>query len=133
VAAILDHLSDPFMVLNGDTYPGWDLTAGRIHYDRTWEGMTWVMERPGNTDVAMGVVTKYEKGSHAYPFTDTGVGIFAKKAFMWAFPAAFDFGLVYDYLVTKYHLGVRVLQPGDKFYEIGSLRGLDDARRNLHG
>jgi NDP-sugar pyrophosphorylase family protein len=131
VAAILPNLSDPFMVMNGDAYPGWDLTAGRIHYDRTWEGMTWVVKRPGNVDVAMGVVTHYEKGSHSYLWTDTGIGIFSKKAFNFPHPEVFDFADVYHHLITKYHLGVKVLQPGDTFYEIGSVKGLEEARRAL--
>ena len=85
-----------------------------------------------NVEFQDGQVIAYDKSTPTSRMrhVDYGLSVFTRSAFD-AVPEALDYDLetVFQYLIGRDELAA--YEVGDRFYEIGSLKGIDELRRYL--
>jgi NDP-sugar pyrophosphorylase family protein len=134
----LPLLGDEFFVLYGDSYLLCDYQAIAAHYRASGKlGLMTVYKNDGqydasNVQYANGRILKYDKTPNLPNMThiDWGLGILDERAFD-RYPAdgKLDLAVVYQDLLARDQLaGYEVYE---RFYEIGSVAGLEDTRRLL--
>jgi N-acetyl-alpha-D-muramate 1-phosphate uridylyltransferase len=134
----LPLLGDHFLVLYGDSYLPCDYAAiARGFLDSGKLGLMTVFENAGrydasNVELRDGRIVGYDKtlGLTGMTHIDYGLGAFAAGAFA-GYPAdaRVDLATVYQDLLARGELfGYEVFE---RFYEIGSMAGLEDTRRLL--
>lgn len=131
----LPLLGDSFFVLYGDSYLRCDYAAvERAYRDSGKLGLMTVFENDGRYDAsnatfADGRIVRYEKGASGMTHIDWGLGVLAARAFADYPEGKLDLARVYQDLLARDQLaGYEVTQ---RFYEIGSVAGLEDTRRLL--
>jgi NDP-sugar pyrophosphorylase family protein len=131
----LPLLGDEFLVMYGDSY----LLCDYAGIARAWQasgklGLMTVYENHGEYDASnvvfeAGRVVRYEKNVPGMTHIDWGLGAFRAAAFAGYPDGKLDLQRVYQDLLAKDQLfGYEV---SDRFYEIGSHRGLEELRRIL--
>jgi len=133
----LPLLGDKFLVLYGDSYLRCDYAGiAQAYLDSGKQGLMTVYRNDGqydasNVQMADGRLVRYDKTPNLPGMThiDWGLGGFAAEAFS-AYPAGkLDLARVYqDLLAADQLLGYEV---HERFYEIGSVSGLEETRRLL--
>lgn len=134
----LPLLGDAFFVLYGDSYLMCDYAAIERAYRASGKlGLMTVYENQGQYDasnvaVQGGRILRYDKtpGLPGMTHIDWGLGVIAASAFGNYPPEGrLDLAVVYQDLLARDQLaGYEVTQ---RFYEIGSVAGLEDTRRLL--
>lgn len=134
----LPLLGDAFCVLYGDSYLPCDYCAAQITFERSDRlALMTVFRNDGrwdrsNVEFADGQVLAYDKHHQTTQMhhIDYGLGIFKRLAFE-SVPddQPYDLALVYQYLLRRGELAA--YETGQRFYEIGSLEGLEETRRYL--
>jgi N-acetyl-alpha-D-muramate 1-phosphate uridylyltransferase len=134
----LPLLSDPFLVLYGDSYLECD-------YQSIWKaflsanqlGMMTVFRNEdrwdlSNVEFQNGKIISYNKVRRgpAMEYIDYGLGVFSKKGFQdFTDGTSYDLAQVYERLIQLEELaGYEVFE---RFYEIGSPEGLEETRAHL--
>ena len=134
----LPQLADPFFVLYGDSYLQCDYaTIGNAFILGGTRGLMTVYHNDDRLDrsnvlYAGGRIVRYEKHRRTPDMRhiDYGLGAFRKSAFAaYADDEAFDLVAVYQDLLASSELAG--YEVPDRFYEIGSPRGLDETRAYL--
>lgn len=131
-------LSDPFWVMYGDSYMDIDYRAVLAAFGRSdAQGLMTVLKNANQWDTSNvifenGELVRYDKKnrSPAMQYIDYGVGILQQETLDRA-PTnrPFDLAELYTHLVEeKKMIGYEVTQ---RFYEIGTLASLEEARRYL--
>jgi NDP-sugar pyrophosphorylase family protein len=134
----LPFLGDAFFVMYGDSYLRADFREVESVFRASGKpGLMTVFRNEGRWDksnVAFenGRILRYDKadaeGSMRY--IDYGLGILTTEAFAsWTAGEAFDLSLVYRRLIDRDALAG--FEVTERFYEIGSLEGLDETRALL--
>src|SRR5262249_6069351 len=136
----LPLLGEAFFVLYGDSYLPCDYRAVAAAFDRAAKlGRMTVFRNDNrwdrsNVEFRDGRVLAYDKRDQtaAMRHIDYGLGAFRRAAFD-AVPAdeRHDLASVYQRLVTQNELAAYEVEQ--RFYEIGSLEGLEETRRYLGG
>lgn len=140
VRKALPLLKDAFFVLYGDSY----LPCDYLSIQRSFEAsrglalMTVYRNRnrwdSSNVEFADGRILAYDKinRSTRMQHIDYGLGIFARSAFDHIGPnQTFDLARLYRILLEKGQL--EGFEVAERFYEIGSIEGLEEFRRYLTG
>ena len=134
----LDHLGEAFFVLYGDTYL--DCSYNLIEqcfYANNKSGLMTVLRNDNKWDLSNilfteGHIVKYDKKNRTNDMhhIDYGLGILKATAFdKYPEGVAFDLESVYQDLLCRNELiGFEVRE---RFYEIGSIRGLEETRQYL--
>jgi NDP-sugar pyrophosphorylase family protein len=130
----LPLLGEKFLVLYGDSYLRCDYAAiANAFIDSGKRGLMTVYKNDGqfdasNVDFAGGKITRYAKGVPGMTHIDYGLGGFHADAFA-RFDGKFDLVAVYQALLVADDLfGYEIRE---RFYEIGSVSGLEETRRLL--
>lgn len=134
----LPLLSDAFFVLYGDSYLPCDYRAAQTAFNASGKlALMTVFRNDGhwdssNVEFVDGRVIVYDKRHHTpgMHYIDYGLGIFKHSAFE-VVPdgQSYDLAALYQDLLTKGELAA--YEVGQRFYEIGSLEGLEETRRYL--
>lgn len=138
VKAAIPLLGDAFHVLYGDSYLECDYGRVQEAFEQTgMEGLMTVYRNadqfdPSNVQFAKGQILAYDK-KHRTPemrYIDYGLGLFRKCAFD-DVPQdePCDLTFVYQTLLRRGRLAG--FEVSDRFYEIGSLQGIQDLNRFL--
>lgn len=138
LARALPALGDPFLVLYGDSYLECDY--GAIANAFLASGKSGLMTVYRNEDrfdrsnvhFADGEVVAYDKGNRTPEMRhiDYGLGAFRHSAFAgWPANEPFDLAALYNRLLDAGDLAA--CEVPDRFYEIGSLEGLEETRARL--
>lgn len=139
VRQALEFLGDSFFVLYGDSYLECDYQQIATEFSRSGRGGLMTVCRNDNqwdrSNVRFegGRILEYDKSrrSSEMHHIDYGLGAFRRHAFAGAWPEAFDLADVYQQLLNRGDLaGVEV---PSRFFEIGSVDGLQDTRVHLQG
>jgi NDP-sugar pyrophosphorylase family protein len=130
----LPLLGEKFLVLYGDSYLRCDYAAiAKAFVESGKRGLMTVYKNDGqfdasNVDFAGGKITRYAKGVPGMTHIDYGLGGFHRDAFA-SFDGKFDLVAVYQALLAGDDLfGYEIRE---RFYEIGSVSGLEETRRLL--
>lgn len=134
----LPLLGEAFFVLYGDSYLPCDYRAAQIEFEKSGSlALMTVFRNDGrwdrsNVEFANGRVSAYDK-RHYTPrmhHIDYGLGVFKQSAFK-IVPGdqPYDLAALYQYLLTQGELVA--YETSRRFYEIGSLEGLEETRRYL--
>ena len=131
-------LGDSFFVLYGDSYLDCDYQAARRTFETSGKLALMTVFRnenqwdPSNVIFRDGQIIRYDKRHHTpeMQYLDYGLGLFRAAAFdRYAGQQRFDLADVYADLLADGQLAAfEVMQ---RFYEIGSLSGLEETRRFL--
>jgi len=134
----LPLLGDSFFVLYGDSYLDCDYQAVRRAFEASGKLALMTVFRnenqwdPSNVIFRDGQIIHYDKRHHTpeMQYLDYGLGLFRAAAFdRYAGQQGFDLADVYaDLLAAEQLAAFEVMQ---RFYEIGSLSGLEETRRFL--
>ena len=136
----LPSLGDKFFVLYGDSYLPCDYRAASAHFeDSGLQGLMTIYRNrdsfdSSNVEACDGRILRYDKRERtpAMQYIDYGLGVFRSSAFA-QIPAGehWDLAAVYQDLLVKGQLAsFEVIQ---RFYEIGSLQGIEDLKSYLRG
>ena len=135
----LPLLGESFLVLYGDSYLRCDYAAIARAFEASGKlGLMTVYRNDGQYDASNvayrdGAIVTYDKtpGIPGMTHIDWGLGAFRAAAFD-PFPVGrLDLAVVYQHLLARGQLaGYEVTE---RFYEIGSVAGLEDTRRLLEG
>jgi NDP-sugar pyrophosphorylase family protein len=138
VRRALPALADPFLLLYGDSYLECDYAAVGSALDASCsDGLMTVYRNDGRFDrsnvlYAGGRIIAYDK-THPTPamrHVDYGLGAFRHGAFVApGADAAFDLAVVYQALLARHSLAG--FETTHRFYEIGSIAGLEETRTHL--
>jgi N-acetyl-alpha-D-muramate 1-phosphate uridylyltransferase len=136
-----DLLTDHFLVTYGDSYLPFDYAAPLRDLEAHPEalGTMSVFENHGawdasNCAIGGGLVLRYEKGVEDAALTHIDYGAIAlRRAVIAAQPAQVAFGL--DTLQRELARAgqLRAFEAPERFYEVGSERGIADLERKLSG
>lgn len=134
----LPLLGDAFFVLYGDSYLPCDYRATQIEFEKSGRlALMMVFRNNGrwdrsNVEFVNGRVVAYDKQNQTpqMHYIDYGLGMFRRSAFE-GVPEdqPFDLATLYQHLLTQGELAAYETQQ--RFYEIGSLEGLEETRRYL--
>ena len=134
----LDLLDDKFFVMYGDSYLTADFKIISDYFlKRDKSGLMTVFKNKGkwdksNIDFRNGKIINYDKSieNKNMEYIDYGLGILTKRAFEdFKNDKVFDLEAVYKNLLRKEELlGYEV---SERFYEIGSFRGLEETQAFL--
>jgi N-acetyl-alpha-D-muramate 1-phosphate uridylyltransferase len=135
----LPWLGDSFFVLYGDSYLECDYAAvERAFLDSGRAGLMTVFRNDGRWDVCNvqfegGRVVRYDKAHRVDEMRhiDYGLGAFRREAFSGWHDEVFDLEIVYRELLARDDLAG--FEVPSRFYEVGSLRGLEETRAHLRG
>jgi MurNAc alpha-1-phosphate uridylyltransferase len=136
----LPKLGDAFAVIYGDSYlPTNYMTAEQFFLKSKSNALMTVYKNrnefdSSNVEFIDGVLINYEKGSNSRKMhhIDYGITFFRDAAFHpWRNHTTFDLSEVFHELATRGDLlGFEVFE---RFYEIGSLRGIEEFSQYLRG
>jgi len=134
----LPLLGEAFFVLYGDSYLPCDYRAAQTEFDKSDRSALMTVFRNdsrwdrSNVEFVNGQVVAYDKQRHTprMHHIDYGLGIFKRSAFE-SVPddQSYDLALLYQYLLT--HGELAAYETSQRFYEIGSVEGLEETRRYL--
>lgn len=132
-----DLLSDPFMVMYGDSYLDIDYIEILNYFnDFNKLGLMSVLKNQGKWDKSNiifrdGKIIKYDKKDDPeFEFIDYGFSILRKDAFNdFLHQKSFDLKDIFKYLIDKDQL--LGFQVHKRFYEIGSFEGIEDLKNYL--
>jgi len=136
----LPRLGADFFVLYGDSYPRACCAAAREAYERSGAAALLTVFRndgrwvPSNVLYRGGKVLRYDKDAPGTDMehVDHGLGVLSVRALEdFADGAAFDLSDLYRGLSVRGELAG--LEMSERFYEMGSLRGLAETARYLRG
>lgn len=129
---------DSFFVLYGDSYLPCDYRAvGAAFRDSGRQGLMTIFRNSdsfdsSNVEAADGRITRYDKRDRtpAMQYIDYGLGVFDRAVFE-GLPEGehFDLAVIYQALLAKGELAA--FEVAERFYEIGSLKGMEDLKRYL--
>ena len=131
-------LGDRFSVIYGDSYLPCDYAAAeRTFLESRKLGLMSVYRNEGqwdrsNVEFAEGRVLRYDKANQtpSMRHIDYGLGVFTREAFAGVTPdQPHDLAAVYQGLVRRNQLAA--WEAAERFYEIGSLEGIEDLREYL--
>lgn len=134
----LPLLGDAFFVLYGDSYLPCDYRAVQTEFDKSGRlALMTVFRNDGrwdksNVEFVDGRVGAYDKRHHTprMHHIDYGLGVFKQSAFeIVPEEQPYDLAMLYQDLLAKGELAA--YEVGQRFYEIGSLEGLEETRRYL--
>jgi N-acetyl-alpha-D-muramate 1-phosphate uridylyltransferase len=133
----LPFLGDAFFVMYGDSYLRVDLRGVERAFRASGKaGLMTVFRNEGRWDKSNiafenGRVLRYDKhADESMHYIDYGLGVLTPQAFAaWADDEAFDLGLVYRRLIDEGNLAG--FEVAERFYEIGSIEGLEETRALL--
>lgn len=138
VKRALPLLEETFFVLYGDAYLPCDYRAVHTAFDKSGKPALMTVFRNGgrwdrsNVQFVDGDILAYDK-QHPTEWMhhiDYGLGVFHRSAFeMVPDDQPFDLATLYRALLSRDHLAAHEVEQ--RFYEIGSLAGLEEARRYL--
>lgn len=130
----LPLLGERFLVLYGDSYLRCDYAAiAKAFVDSGKRGLMTVYKNAGqydasNVEYVDGRIVRYAKGVPGMTHIDYGLGGFHRDAFA-SFDGKFDLVAVYQALLAAADLFGYEMR--ERFYEIGSVSGLEETRRLL--
>jgi NDP-sugar pyrophosphorylase family protein len=130
-------LGERFFVLYGDSYLPCDYAAVQRTFENSGkEGLMTVHKNEGkwdssNVELKAGEIVRYDKvqRSPSMQFIDYGLGVFTHEAFDGCGESPLDLTAVYQDLIRRGELAAYEVR--ERFYEIGSLAGIDDLRNYL--
>ncbi|MEO8257176.1 MAG: nucleotidyltransferase family protein [Acidobacteriota bacterium] len=135
----LPLLGPAFFVMYGDSYLDCDFAAIESSFRASRApGLMTVYRNEdrwdrSNVEYSAGRIVRYDKNDRdaSMRYIDYGLGVLTHEAFApWAGHAApFDLAVVYQRLIAGG--GLAGYEVPDRFYEIGSLAGLEETRRLL--
>lgn len=134
----LPLLGEAFFVLYGDSYLLCDYRAAQIEFERSGRlALMTVFRNDGrwdrsNVEFVNGRVGAYDKRHHTprMHHIDYGLGVFKQSAFeIVPDGQPYDLVTLYQYLLTQGELAAH--ETSQRFYEIGSLEGLEETRRYM--
>ncbi len=134
----LPLLGEAFFVLYGDSYLPCDYRAAQIEFERSGSlALMTVFRNDGrwdrsNIEFVNGRVGAYDKRHHTprMHHIDYGLGVFRQSAFeIVPDGQPYDLATLYQCLLTQGELVA--YETSQRFYEIGSLEGLEETRRYL--
>lgn len=134
----LPLLGDAFFVLYGDSYLPCDYRAAQTAFNASGKlALMTVFRNDGrwdksNVEFVNGRVVAYNKQHHTpgMRYIDYGLGIFTHSAFeIVPDGQSYDLAALYQDLLERDEL--TAYEVGQRFYEIGSLEGLEETRRYL--
>lgn len=134
----LPLLGEAFFVLYGDSYLPCDYRAVQTEFDKSGRlALMTVFRNDGrwdrsNIEFVNGRVGAYDKRHHTprMHHIDYGLGVFKQSAFeIVPDGQPYDLTTLYQYLLTQGELVA--YETSQRFYEIGSLEGLEETRRHL--
>jgi len=133
-------LGPPFLVLYGDSYLDCDYAAIQGAFEATGKlALMTVFRNEGewdtsNVDFRNGPILAYDKAActPAMRYIDYGLGVFDRRA-LEVVPAtgSHDLASVYQEMLRRGELAG--FDVTERFYEIGSVMGLEETRRHLSG
>ena len=136
----LPKLGEMFGVIYGDSYLQTDYTAAEQFFlSSNFQALMTVYENKNqfdssNVEFVKGKLINYEKGSNKRKMhhIDYGITFFRETAFLpWRDHSSFDLSEVCHQLATRGQLlGFEVFE---RFYEIGSLQGIEELSQYLRG
>lgn len=136
----LPLLADSFFVLYGDTYLDCDYRAVEAEFARSGTLALMTVFRnedrwdTSNVELVAGRIVAYNKRQRTprMRHLDYGLGVFARAAFA-QLPGdePCDLATVYQDLLTRGELAA--YEASERFYEIGTVAGLEETRRHLLG
>jgi NDP-sugar pyrophosphorylase family protein len=138
IKAALPHLGSAFFVMYGDSYLRCDYAAVEAGFRASGkQGLMTVFRNEGRWDksnvaVERGRIIRYDKSSDdpALTYIDYGLGVLTPGAFgSRTSHESFDLSVVYQDLIAKRELAG--FEVSERFYEIGSIEGLEALRREL--
>ena len=131
----LPSLGSKFFVVYGDSYLPCDYGAIAAHFEQSAaQGLMTIYRNQdsfdaSNVEASGGRILLYDKRHRtpAMQYIDYGVGVFSSFAFA-DIPAGehWDLAAVYEDLLAKGQLAS--FEVAERFYEIGSLQGIDDLK-----
>jgi len=134
----LPLLSDSFFVLYGDSYLPCDYCAVQESFLKSGKAACMTIYRNegqwdrSNVEFADGALVAYEK-THPTPrmhYIDYGLGVLSQRAFVHIPPAEhYDLAHLYQDLLRRGD--VAAFEVSQRFYEIGSFRGIEEVGRYL--
>jgi NDP-sugar pyrophosphorylase family protein len=134
----LPLLEETFFVLYGDSYLPCDYRAVHTAFEKSGKLALMAVFRNGgrwdrsNVQFVDGCILAYDKQhpTERMHHIDYGLGVFHRSAFeMVPDDQPFDLATLYRDLLTRGHLAAHEVEQ--RFYEIGSLAGLEETRRYL--
>lgn len=140
IAKALPALGDRFFVLYGDSYLPCDYAAVTARFEELQaEGLMTIYRNQdsfdsSNVEACGGRILRYDKRQRtpAMQYIDYGLGVFRSSAFS-RIPAGehWDLAAVYQSLLAQGQLAS--FEVSERFYEIGSVQGIEDLTRYLSG
>ena len=134
----LDLLGDAFFVLYGDSWLPCDYAAvERAFRDSGKIGLMTVFRNEGqwdwsNVEFDGGQILAYDKKNRTprMHYIDYGLGVFKRQAFEALAPeSVHDLSILYQDLLARGELAA--VEIGERFYEIGSVAGIEELSRIL--
>jgi N-acetyl-alpha-D-muramate 1-phosphate uridylyltransferase len=135
----LPSLGPEFFALYGDSYLPCDYDAVSAYFEESgMQGLMTIYRNQdqfdsSNVEASGGRILRYDKRHRtpAMQYIDYGLGVFSSLAFS-HIPAGEhrDLAAVYQDLLAKEQLAS--FEVAERFYEIGSLQGIEDLKRYLH-
>ena len=138
VRKALPLLGDSFFVLYGDSFLPCNYSNVATAFQRsTKQGLMTIYRNEGhydssNVEAAEGIIVKYDKKNRTsrMRYIDYGLGVFHRSVFEKIPQDTFqDLAVVYQELLAIRELASYEIR--DRFYEIGSLEGIQDLERYL--
>ena len=139
VKRALPFLSDSFFVLYGDTYLPCDYRAIQTEFENSGRPALMTVFRNedhwdrSNVEFTKGRIVAYDKRNRTpgMRHIDYGLGVFHQGAFSIVPPdQPYDLAALYQHLLRQGELAA--YEVHQRFYEIGSLEGLEETRRYLN-
>jgi MurNAc alpha-1-phosphate uridylyltransferase len=136
VKKALPLLGEAFFVLYGDSYLPCDYRAIQTEFEKSDRlALMTVFRNDGrwdrsNVEFADGRILAYDKRNQTprMHYIDYGVGVFNQSAFeVVPDDRPCDLVMLYQYLLEQGQLAA--CEVGQRFYEVGSLEGLEETRR----
>ena len=138
IRTALPYLGEQFFVLYGDSYLECDylaVAAAFLHSNK--QGLMTIFRNEGNYDTSNveakdEMILRYDKveRTRAMQHIDYGLGLFSKSVFESADPGQVeDLAAVYQRLLEARQLAA--FEVRERFYEIGSLTGIQDLEDHL--
>jgi N-acetyl-alpha-D-muramate 1-phosphate uridylyltransferase len=136
----LPLLGEAFFVLYGDSYLECDYAAVQQAYEAAGKlALMTIFHNQGrwessNVELRDDRIVAYDKAhrTEAMQYIDYGLGIFDQRAFNdVADQGAYDLATVYQQMLRREEL--TGFEVRERFYEIGSVAGLEEARKHLAG